>query len=1068
VKRLSIFASLALAGSVLVALPTLQAVASGPAAPAKPTMVQQMRSDATGTVRVRAEDATGKVGFIRTSANKDLMPGVAGDSASLAAAKADSYLETYGSAFGAAPGQLARTGTSKNANGWTVRYEQRYQGVPVFGSRLLAHIDAAGHLRAVNGFAAPGLKLSTTPRLTAEQAGKAAVAQVRHDPPVDEDGNKADLAGVRAKHTELVIYRTGFTRGVEGTNVLGYAVQVTNDKNVNDMVVMRADSTKVLNRYSMIADDLFRVLFSYPDLGAPEYVEGDALPADADKANLIRSAGESYWLFANAFGRDSYDDDGGAMITLHNRPDSCPNASWNGSYTSYCPGVYSDDVVSHEWGHAYTQYTSGLIYQWQSGALNESYSDVWGETLDLINNREDEGEGDLTIKRPDDQCSTHMRAPILATITAPAAIAGPCAGAAPASFGPQFGATPTVADVVVVTDPADDGDAGDGTTTDGCSELDADQALDDTWAFVDRGSCAFVDKVQNVIDAGYEGIVVGNNRAGDPISIAGNFPDTWGVMVTQADGTKIKSEGEATLSIVEDSPDPRADSYRWLIGEKSTGFGGAIRDMWSPTCAGNPGKVSDVEYYCGFDDGGGVHGNSGVPNHLYALAVDGGTFNGQTLTGIGLDKAAAIWFRAQSQYLTPSSDFPDLADSLLSSCDDLTGQRAVQLSVEEDAVPALTAPITANDCAQLSKAIVATEMSNNAVEMCGYEPLLDPDAPSKCGVGSTTSTVWSEDFEDGLAGWGTDSEVVFTGGIHADWEATDQAPGDHSGGVAFGPAPDQGNCSLGAGDFSSRDSIISPEVTVPATGTAPLLSFDHYVATEVGYDGVSLAYSRNGGAFTAVPSSAYVFNAPTVAALPLDPGNGDSSNPLVGEPAWTGTDEGQNKGTWGQSQVSLTALGSVAGDHLRFRFDAGRDGCGGADGWYVDNVTVTVCTTGSTPTGTPTTTPTTPTPTTTATPTPPAKAATTTSVKKPKNAPAFKEDFKVTVKVAADGAKPTGRVVIKLDGETIGKGKLVDGKVKVTITKNLKVGKHTLVAKYEGSSAALPSKTKFTIKIVES
>ena len=76
------------------------------------------------------------------------------------------------------------------------------------------------------------------------------------------------------------------------------------------------------------------------------------------------------------------------------------------------------------------------------------------------------------------------------------------------------------------------------------------------------------------------------------------------------------------------------------MGEKSTAFGGAIRDMWNPTCYGDPGKVTDAEYKCGTDDAGGVHSNSGVPNHAYALLVDGGTYNGQTVTGIGLDKAA--------------------------------------------------------------------------------------------------------------------------------------------------------------------------------------------------------------------------------------------------------------------------------------------------------------------------------------------------------------------------------------------------------------------------------------------
>ena len=71
------------------------------------------------------------------------------------------------------------------------------------------------------------------------------------------------------------------------------------------------------------------------------------------------------------------------------------------------------------------------------------------------------------------------------------------------------------------------------------------------------------------------------------------------------------------------------------------------------------------------------------------------------------------------------------------------------------------------------------------------------------------------------------------------------------------------------------------------------------------------------------------------------------------------------------------------------------------------------------------------------------------------------------MKVVADGATPTGRVVIKYKGVTIAKGKLVNGKVKITIKKNLTVGKHKLVAKYKGSSTTLTSKKVFRIKIVE-
>ena len=109
--------------------------------------------------------------------------------------------------------------------------------------------------------------------------------------------------------------------------------------------------------------------------------------------NMIYASGETYDLFSSAFGRDSFDAAGGIMDSIFNRGNGCPNASWNGLFISFCPGTTSDDVTAHEWGHAYTQYTHNLIYQWQPGALNESYSDIWGEVVDLINGRQTDSPG---------------------------------------------------------------------------------------------------------------------------------------------------------------------------------------------------------------------------------------------------------------------------------------------------------------------------------------------------------------------------------------------------------------------------------------------------------------------------------------------------------------------------------------------------------------------------------------------------------------------------------------------------------------------------------------------------
>ncbi len=91
--------------------------------------------------------------------------------------------------------------------------------------------------------------------------------------------------------------------------------------------------------------------------------------------------------------------------------------------------------------------------------------------------------------------------------------------------------------------------------------------------------------------------------------------------------------------------------------------------------------------------------------------------------------------------------------------------------------------------------MVAVEMRAEPVQ-CNFQPLLAKNAPSLCGPGFATDVVYSEDFENGLDGWATSFELYddgdYAGGIHAPWEASTSAPGDHPGGVAYGPAPDRG------------------------------------------------------------------------------------------------------------------------------------------------------------------------------------------------------------------------------------------------------------------------------------
>jgi hypothetical protein len=623
------------------------------------------------------------------------------------------------------------------------------------------------------------------------------------------------------------------------------------------------------------------------------------------------------------------------MRSVNNDPTiNCPNANWNGATTNYCNGVTSDDVVAHEWGHAYTQYTHDLIYQWQSGALNESYSDIWGETVDMLNGV---GTDSPAPVRTVNACTTHTGPVPQLTVNSPASIAGSYAAGA-AQFGPALTAPGLTGNVVL-------GDDGTGSTSDACEPLVNGSAVSGNIALVDRGTCAFTIKVKNAQNAGAVGVIVADNAPGPAAGMSGVDPTIIipSLRVTLDTGNLIKGQlgggVNATLGVVGGSAPE--DSYRWLMGEDATAFGGAIRDMWAPTCRADAGKVTDAEYHCATTDGGGVHSNSGVPNHGYALLVDGGTYNGQTINAIGMVKAAHLYWRAQSVYQTPSSNFADHADALQASCQDLIGVTLEGLSTSTPAGPSGMS-INASDCAAVDAMIEAVELRIDPAAQCNFQPLLQQGAPALCSdTPYSATTVSLENFEAGLGNWTLSNQGVFAGWPGYDWTQATSLPGGRSGAAAFGIDPSAGNCDGGAGDVSGVMHMESGDIVIPSGDTvAPRLAFDHYVATETGWDGGNLKMSVNGGPFFVVPAAAYTFNAYNTNLQTAAAGN---TNPLAGQPGYTGTDGGSLGGSWGQSQIDLATAGVMPGNTIRLRYDMGIDGCTGIDGWYVDDVNVHSC-----------------------------------------------------------------------------------------------------------------------------
>lgn len=109
--------------------------------------------------------------------------------------------------------------------------------------------------------------------------------------------------------------------------------------------------------------------------------------------NFDEAATDAHWgaestydYFKNLHDRNSYDDKGGPFISyVHIREKSYFNASWNGVFMVYGDAggtpLTAIDICGHELAHGVTGNTARLIYQRESGGLNESFSDIFGNTI---------------------------------------------------------------------------------------------------------------------------------------------------------------------------------------------------------------------------------------------------------------------------------------------------------------------------------------------------------------------------------------------------------------------------------------------------------------------------------------------------------------------------------------------------------------------------------------------------------------------------------------------------------------------------------------------------------------
>lgn len=566
-----------------------------------------------GRTIVTQNATTQGIGYLGGTARRPVISSAALGHPASARAASRAFLARFGQLFGVAnPSRDLVVSHVERAGGRTfVRYQQKQQGVPVIAGELIVQVSRGGDIVSVNGETSPDLSIATRPTLRAARARAIALEATARSEHVK-------AATLRASQPVLSIYDprlTGDTRALPMTRLV-WKVDVTSTRApIREFVGVDAQTGVLVVQFNQIAhvdppaNSTQRVCDANNVRATLGEGASDPLQCDPGDATLVAAPGSSgvpdvlgafdgaeatYDFFARHFGRNSLDDAGMTLISTarfctESTSSGCPyaNAFWNGTQMYYGDGyAAADDVVGHELTHGVTEFTSGLLYFFQSGAINESLSDIFGEWIDLE----------------------------------------------------------------------------DGLGTD-------------------------------------------------------------------------------------------TEPVRWLLGEDVPGLPSGVRNMKDPTISAQgpqPDRMSSLNWTAdgGFTDQGGVHTNSGVGNKAAYLVTDGATFNGQTVSGLGIDKASAIFYRASSRLLTTGSDYAALADALHQACGDLVGTRPL----DETGAPSSSGDITTSNCTQVDKAVTATEMRSS--------PPTRAIAHAKlCSSGTATVTPFFDQINATAAGWVTNDSA---------------------------------------------------------------------------------------------------------------------------------------------------------------------------------------------------------------------------------------------------------------------------------------------------------------------
>jgi Zn-dependent metalloprotease len=155
----------------------------------------------------------------------------------------------------------------------------------------------------------------------------------------------------------------------------------------------RRQVTGLMSSMFAVSDKLYRTIYDAHNSenlpGTTIRVEGKTNRGGKVVAEAYNYSGDTYKFYKDIYDRNSIDNNGMRLDSTVHFGEDYNNAFWNGTQMVYGDGdgqiferfTKCADVIGHELTHGITQYEAALNYQGQSGALNESFSDVFGSMI---------------------------------------------------------------------------------------------------------------------------------------------------------------------------------------------------------------------------------------------------------------------------------------------------------------------------------------------------------------------------------------------------------------------------------------------------------------------------------------------------------------------------------------------------------------------------------------------------------------------------------------------------------------------------------------------------------------